>query len=85
MSEYVHTFAAAGPEFQFYAVQRAVFTNLKAVGPVLQLNTLRGRAQLILISLQLYRFLDVVERTMHTVAPVNKLLEATVNGITRTM
>lgn len=83
---YLLTFAAAGPQFQFYAVERAAAGSPTPIGPLLFINTRADRAVLAVAVVQLYRLLGAVAAQMPShVAPVNKLITVRCNNITRSM
>lgn len=86
---YLLTFAVAGAEFQFCVLERSAVNSGASpirIGPVLRLNTLAGRAQLVVASVQLFRFLRAMARLMPTtVAPLGKLETIQHDGITRSL
>lgn len=84
--QYLLTLAAAGPQLQFHAIQRAAVSSPVAVSPVYDLSRLCDRAALLLAVVQLYRFLVTVAASLPvTMAPVNKAILTTKNGITTSM
>ena len=58
---YILTAAAAGPQFQFFAIERESVSMPLPIGPRLNLNLAADRAELAIAMFNLYRLLHAVQ------------------------
>ena len=71
---YLVTFAAAKTHIQFYIIERGSVAQPKAVGPKIMLDTMSGRARLLLAAMNLHRILRAVESYLpQEILPVDEL------------
>lgn len=71
---YLLTFAAAKTQIQFYIIERGNIAQPKAVGPMISLETMSGRAKALLAAVNLHKILRTVENYLpREVLPVDKM------------